>query len=161
MLDPGLDPVDLAGFLPCTVIRVKVDLPEPFARIQLTPDDPGVPGFEIPISLDQARQLALILAKERAPRPMTAELMTDVMTFNGLSVAYVALTSIENGNFLAQLAVASPDGKVSVFAARPSDAIMLALLQPVVAPVIVNPDLLPVPENIASRDANESNSKGA
>jgi bifunctional DNase/RNase len=98
--------------------------------------------FEIPISIEQARQLALIIAKERAPRPMTPELMQNVFVSYGLSVSYVALQDVVDGNVHAILAVSGHDGKTSLFSARPSDAIMLALLQPVQAPILVAPQLV-------------------
>jgi bifunctional DNase/RNase len=98
--------------------------------------------FEIPISIEQARQLALIVAKERAPRPMTAELMQDVLASYGFNVSYVALDEVVDGNVHAVLAISSQDGRTRLFSARPSDAIMLALLQPVQAPILVTPQLV-------------------
>jgi bifunctional DNase/RNase len=141
---PVVDPenFNLAGFVPCRLIRVGVDLPEPFARITLLPDDTSLVEFDIPISIEQARQLALILAKERAPRPMTTELMQDILAAHGQGVSYVALDDVVEGNVHAILAVSSRDGHIKLFSARPSDAIMLALLQPVPAPILVAPRLV-------------------
>jgi len=141
---PVIDPenFNLAGFVPCRLIRVGVDLPEPFARITLLPDDTSLVEFDIPISIEQARQLALILAKERAPRPMTTELMQDILAAHGQGVSYVALDDVVEGNVHAILAVSSRDGHIKLFSARPSDAIMLALLQPVPAPILVAPRLV-------------------
>jgi bifunctional DNase/RNase len=141
---PVVDPenFNLAGFVPCRLIRVGVDLPEPFARITLLPDDTSLVEFDIPISIEQARQLALILAKERAPRPMTTELMQDILVAHGQGVSYVALDDVVEGNVHAILAVSSRDGHIKLFSARPSDAIMLALLQPVPAPILVAPRLV-------------------
>jgi bifunctional DNase/RNase len=150
---PVIEPedFDLVGFVPCRVVRVGVDLPEPFTRVTLAPDDLSLVDFEIPISIEQARQLALILAKERAPRPMTAELMVDVLGIYGLSVSYVALESVVEGNVHAVLAVSGQNGKTRLFSARPSDSIMLALLQPVPAPILVAREMVtqreePTPE---------------
>lgn len=136
------DSFNLAGFVPCRMVRVGVDLPEPFARITLLPDDTSLVEFEIPISIEQARQLSLIVAKERAPRPMTTELMQDILASYGMGVSYVALESVIDGNVHAILALSSQDGRTRLFSARPSDAIMLALLQPVPAPILVSPALV-------------------
>jgi len=140
VLEP--DSFNLAGFVPCRLVRVGVDLPEPFARVTLLPDDTSLMEFEIPISIEQARQLALIVAKERAPRPMTAELMQDVLASYGFNVSYVALDEVVGGNVHAVLAISGQDGRTRLFSARPSDAIMLALLQPVQAPIMVAPQLV-------------------
>ncbi len=140
MLEP--DSFNLAGLVPCRLVRVGVDLPEPFARVTLLPDDTSLMEFEIPISIEQARQLALIVAKERAPRPMTAELMQDVLASYGFNVSYVALDEVVDGNVHAVLALSGQDGRTRLFSARPSDAIMLALLQPVQAPILVAPNLV-------------------
>ncbi|MEX6428911.1 MAG: bifunctional nuclease family protein [Ferrimicrobium sp.] len=142
---PVLEPesFNLVGFVPCRLVRLGVELPEPFARITLLPDDTSLMEFDIPISIEQARQLSLILAKERAPRPMTAELMGDIMAAYGFGVSYVALNDVLDGNVHAVLAVGGQDGHTTLFEARPSDAIMLALLQPVPAPILVAPKLVP------------------
>lgn len=150
MLEP--DSFNLAGFVPCRLVRVGVDLPEPFARITLLPDDTSLMEFEIPISIEQARQLSLIIAKERAPRPMTPELMQNVLLAYGLSVSYVALQDVVDGNVHAVLAISGHDGRTSLFSARPSDAIMLALLQPVPAPILVAPQLVGTREDSEAQD---------
>jgi len=98
VLEP--DSFNLAGLVPCRLVRVGVDLPEPFARVTLLPDDTSLMEFEIPISIEQARQLALIVAKERAPRPMTAELMQDVLASYGFNVSYVALDEVVEVMFM-------------------------------------------------------------
>ncbi|WP_298208399.1 bifunctional nuclease family protein [Ferrimicrobium sp.] len=151
---PVLEPesFNLAGFVPCRMVRVGIDLPEPFARITLLPDDTSLVEFEIPISIEQARQLALIVAKERAPRPMTTELMQDILASYGFSVSYVALQAIVDGNVHAVLALSSQDGRTRLFSARPSDAIMLALLQPVQAPILVSPTLVAEREEVHGQE---------
>lgn len=136
----------LIGLTPCRVGGVTVALPEPFARLTLVPDDPTLRALDIPISIEQARFLALVLAKERPPRPMTAELMSDVMRSYGLAVVYVRITGIEGGNFVADIATSGSDARTRRFDARASDAVMLALLEPVPAPIMVHPDLLAGPE---------------
>ncbi|MGC9154998.1 MAG: bifunctional nuclease family protein [Ferrimicrobium sp.] len=148
------DSFNLAGFVPCRMVRVGVDLPEPFARITLLPDDTSLVAFEIPISIEQARQLSLIVAKERAPRPMTTELMQDILASYGMGVSYVALESVIDGNVHAILALSSQDGRTRLFSARPSDAIMLALLQPVPAPILVSPALVGERSEVEAGDAD-------
>lgn len=136
----------LIGLTPCRVAGVTVALPDPFARLTLVPDDPALSALDIPISIEQGRFVALVLAKERPPRPMTAELMSEVLRSYGVSVVYVRITGIEEGNFAADIATSASDGRTRQFEARASDAVLLALLEPVPAPIMVHPDLLRPPE---------------
>lgn len=142
VVEPQDDAGGLAGLTPCRVGAVTVVLPEPFARLTLVPDDPTLHSLDIPVSIEQARQLALVVAKERPPRPMTAELMRDVLRAYGVAVVYVRITGIADGNFVADIATSGNDGRTRRFDARASDAVMLALLEPVPAPIMVAPSLL-------------------
>jgi len=146
----------LIGLTPCRVGGVNVALPEPFARLRLVPDDPSLRAIDLPISIEQARFLALVLAKERAPRPMTAELMSEVLRAYGVGIVYVRITGIEEGNFAADIATAGPDGRTRRFVARASDAVLLAMLEPVPAPIMVHPDLLVAIEADAPAAASDT-----
>ncbi|MHB8189392.1 MAG: bifunctional nuclease family protein [Ferrimicrobium sp.] len=136
----------LAGFLPCGIVDIAVRLPEAYARVMLRCDSPTLPTYEIPISIEQGRQLSLILRGQRAPRPLSGELASDIITAYGVTIVYVAITGVCDGTVLAEVATMGEGQPTKVFPARPSDAIMLALLGPVPAPILVNPEILTPPE---------------
>ncbi len=145
MSDPDKGGTSLDGYLPCRLASVVVRLPEAFARVVLASEPVGAGTFEIPIAIEQARQLALAVSGEKAPRPLTGNLVTEVLAAYGIEVPYVAITGIADGNVLAELAVAGADGEVRTFQARPSDALIIALLQPVAAPILVSRELFGQP----------------
>lgn len=148
MSAPDRHPTSLEGYLPCRLTSLTVRLPESYARVLLTTEAKPASNLEIPIALEQARQLALAISKEKAPRPLIGDLVTEIMTSYGLQIPYVAITGIADGNVLAEMATVASDGKVRTFPARPSDALIIGFLQPVAAPILVAPELF---ELVASK----------
>jgi uncharacterized protein len=73
----------------------------------------------------EAMAIALRLAGERYPRPLTHDLLDKVLAHSGLHVARVEIDALEDSTFLAHLFVGGPAGMTRIDA-RPSDAIALA-----------------------------------
>ncbi len=74
----------------------------------------------------EANSIALAVSGRVPPRPMTHDLMTDVLTRLGGHVDAVEVTGLTDGTFYAALVVGAPDGSHRVDT-RPSDAIALAV----------------------------------
>jgi bifunctional DNase/RNase len=132
--------VDITGFVPARIGYVGVRLPDPYAWVRLEVDEP--PGLlEFPISIEQGRYLAQVLGDAKVPRPLTHELVSRIFKAHGITLAYVAIVGESDGNLIGQVATLGEDGSIHHFDARVSDALILAVAQPVIAPILVNPQL--------------------
>lgn len=87
----------------------------------------------------EALSIALGLQHVAASRPLSADLLIDVLQHANLVVERVDVTGIEDGAFLAELQLGGPSGVVRV-SSRPSDAIAVAVRAD--APVFVSEALL-------------------
>jgi Uncharacterized conserved protein len=91
------------------------------------------------IGAEEATSIAIAIAGDSAPRPLTHDLMTAALATLGAAVERVEVTRIDDGTFYAEITVSSPAGK-SVLDARPSDSIALAVR--VDAPIWVADEVL-------------------
>ncbi|MDQ3894631.1 MAG: DUF151 domain-containing protein [Actinomycetota bacterium] len=78
------------------------------------------------IGAAEGNSLALRLTGETTPRPVTSDLMAELLRVTGARVERVAVTSLREKTFYAVIAVAV-DGRVDELDARPSDALNLAV----------------------------------
>ena len=110
----------------------------------------------LPILIGHPEALAITFALERysTPRPMTHDLLHDVIEDLGASVQRVEVTHLHNGTFYAQLVISTEAGERSI-SSRPSDAIALALRVP--CPIMVDESVLEIagvsPEDPAEAQA--------
>lgn len=74
----------------------------------------------------------------KSPRPMTHDLLLDVIGETGNRVDHVEITGLDDGRYLANMVLspAGPDKAAVVLDARPSDAVAVALLSN--APIFVS-----------------------
>jgi len=87
----------------------------------------------------EASAIAAGLQGAIPPRPLTFDLMAAILDNLGAHVEKVEITDLREGTFIAELAVAGPDGRHRIDT-RPSDAIALAVR--VGAQVFVSDDVL-------------------
>ena len=78
------------------------------------------------IGLPEAKAIALVLAGQEPPRPMTHDLMWTVLDAFSVSLEQVAVTDLRERTFFAEVTLRGPAG-IEVLSARPSDAIALAV----------------------------------
>jgi uncharacterized protein len=74
----------------------------------------------------EAIAIALALGDQAPPRPLTHDLLAELIETLDARVDHVAVTGVSDGTFVAELALRGPHGGVSLDS-RPSDAIALAL----------------------------------
>ncbi len=74
----------------------------------------------------EATAIAFVLEGVVAPRPLTHDLLKDVIEAFDASVVRLVLTELQNGTFFADLQLSTPTGSRTV-SCRPSDGIALAL----------------------------------
>lgn len=103
-------------------------------------EGPGV-GRVLPISIGEQEGTSILIAisGERAPRPLSHDLMKLLLDTLGAEVERVEVTRIDEGTFYAEIALSSLSGPY-VVDARPSDAIALAVRTE--SPLFVADDVL-------------------
>ncbi|XVH31535.1 bifunctional nuclease family protein [Haloferacaceae archaeon DSL9] len=116
------------------------------------PDGASVPavilrarGEYLPIFItsDQAQSIRLALSGEQFERPLTHDLLVDMITEFGGAIDDIRIDDLADGTFFAKVdAVRYEDGRPDTFAfdARPSDAISLAVR--VECPILVSDEVL-------------------
>jgi bifunctional DNase/RNase len=84
---------------------------------------------QVPIWIDQAQAQNILtgLNGEVPPRPLSHDLMVQLLEVGELSLERVVIHAIEESTFRAVLKINHSDGRSSEVDARPSDAIALAL----------------------------------
>src|SRR3954462_1080761 len=82
----------------------------------------------LPIWIGHAEAAAILMKLQNAatPRPMTHDLVTDILGELGARVTHVAVTELRENTFYAQITV-QQDGTEIEVDSRPSDAIALAI----------------------------------
>jgi uncharacterized protein len=88
----------------------------------------------------ESNAIALELQNEKAPRPLTADLLKTVLEELGAKVKSVNVTDLSDGIFYARLNIANDKGEELEIDSRPSDAIALAVRTN--APVFVEEEIL-------------------
>ena len=98
-------------------------------------------GREIPVVIGDSEAQAIIMAQERidAQRPMTHQLMTNVMKEYGLTVKQVSIDRFEEGIYYSTLTVSDGFNEKQIDS-RTSDAVVLALMHE--APVMASDSVI-------------------
>lgn len=86
----------------------------------------------------EAQHIALELEGIKPPRPLTHDLIKNVIEQLGFSISYVYINELRDGTFFAKIKI--DVGSVDEIDSRPSDAIALALKFAV--PIYVNEDVM-------------------
>jgi RNA polymerase sigma factor (sigma-70 family) len=124
------------------LVRVAKDDPSTLVadqRIVVLKDVGGERLLPIWIGAAEGNALALHTTGETTQRPVTADVMAELIRVTGARVERVAVTSLREKTFYAVIAVAA-DGRVDELDARPSDALNLAVR--VGAPIFVDESVL-------------------
>jgi RNA polymerase sigma factor (sigma-70 family) len=124
------------------IVRVAEDDPMKLVadqRIALLKEGDGERLLPIWIGAAEGNALALRLTGETTPRPVTSDVMAELLRVTGARVERVAVTRLQEKTFYAVIAVAV-DGRVDELDARPSDALNLAAR--VGAPIFVDDGVL-------------------
>jgi uncharacterized protein len=121
-----------------TLIGVRVELPAN-QPIVLLKEREGERYLPIWIGSAEAQAIALALQGVTPPRPMTHDLMRNILEELGVSVERIVITELREGTFFAVIQM-TRNGTRYEISSRPSDAIALAVRTSV--PIFANEDVL-------------------
>jgi len=119
-----------------TAVRVDMQSNTPVVLLQELAGERSLPIF---IGAPEATAIAYAVQKVEVPRPMTHDLMRDVVQALGATVTKIVVTEVHDGTYYALIHL-ERDGTPIVVSARPSDAIALAARTD--APIFVADDLM-------------------
>jgi len=100
----------------------------------------------------EAQHIALELEGIKPPRPLTHDLIRNIIEQMGFSISYVYINELREGTFFAKIKV--DVGSIDEIDSRPSDAIALALKFAV--PIYVNEDVMNEVSFIPEKDDETS-----
>lgn len=102
----------------------------------------------------EANAIALEIEKIAPQRPMTHDLLRNIILEMGASVERVVVTELRENTFFAMIDMRVRGGESILIDARPSDAIALALR--VDCPIFVNEDVIRASRNTVASGEEES-----
>ena len=108
------------------LLGVRLELPANAPVVLLREHGGGRRVLPIYIGPEEAKAIALALDGVTTPRPMTHDLMRDLLVTLGASVQRVVLTELRDSTFFAEVELML-SGRVHRVSSRPSDAIALAV----------------------------------
>ena len=111
--------------LKMTVEDVVLD--EQGRPVVLLKEEEGIRALPIWIGPAEAHAIKTELLGQKAPRPMTHDLMKKVMDLVGFRLLKVEVTDVRDDTFFAELSLQADEKPLQRIDCRPSDAIALAL----------------------------------
>ena len=140
------------------VVGVRIEMPSNQPIVLLKEID-GVRFLPIWVGAVEATAIAFAQQGVVPPRPLTHDLMQDIVESLDATLTAVQVTAMEEGVFMASLLMRDPNGNVVSVSARPSDAIALALRTH--SNILADSDLLDsvgieIPEDVAQDAMNAS-----
>lgn len=140
------------------VVGVRIEMPSNQPIVLLKEID-GVRFLPIWVGAVEATAIAFAQQGVIPPRPLTHDLMQDIVESLDATLTAVQVTAIEEGVFMASLLIRNSNGNTVSVSARPSDAIALALRTH--SNILADSDLLDnvgieIPEDVAQDALNAS-----
>ncbi len=126
-------------FLAMEVIGVRVEMPSNQPIVLLKEKD-GLRFLPIWVGTGEATAIAFAQQGIQPPRPLTHDLMRDVIESLDAVLTTVHLTQIKDGIFYAVLNLRTSTSEIISISARPSDAIALAIRTQ--SNILASPELL-------------------
>ena len=146
------------GMVAMQVVGVRIEMPSNQPIVLLKEID-GVRFLPIWVGAVEATAIAFAQQGVIPPRPLTHDLMQDIVESLDAPLTAVQVTAMEEGVFMASLLMRDPNGNAVSVSARPSDAIALALRTH--SNILADSDLLDsvgieIPEDVAQDAMNAS-----
>ena len=119
-----------------TVAGVRLEMPGVHPEVLLQESESPWRQLRIPVGFAEGTAIAYAWRGVPTPRPLTHELVADLLDRHGVDVAALRITGRRGALFLAELETAGPRGSATV-ACRPSDGLALVLRRRLPTPVLV------------------------
>jgi uncharacterized protein len=123
------------------VAGVNVDLPNQHPTVVLRETESPRRQLSFSIGFQDAVGLSHAMRRIPTPRPLTHELMSQVLQGFDIDVVAVRLVGRQGSIYFAELDLRGRNGR-SIHSCRPSDGLTVALLQPVSVPILIDRRLL-------------------
>lgn len=136
-------------------VRVDIQSKSPVVLLQ---EREGARTLPIFIGAPEARAIALALEGVVTDRPMTHDLVRDMLGALGARLARVVVTELRETTYFAEMHLQA-DGREIVVSSRPSDAIAVAVRTG--SPLFVADELLDAEGFILQADDDEEEEEGA
>lgn len=101
--------------------------PRNFSPLVLLKDKDELNFLPIWIGIFEATAIAMEMQGVTPPRPMTHDLIKELIEKLGAKVSKVVISDVKDGTFYANIEIDDKDGKKIVLESRPSDAIAIAV----------------------------------
>jgi len=102
----------------------------------------------------EANAIALEIEKIATQRPMTHDLLRNLIVETGARVERIVVTELRDNTFFAVIELRNSNGDLSMLDSRPSDAIALALRAD--CPIYVNEAVIQTSHSLNGEQTNES-----
>ena len=152
-VDPATTPVEpgepesapptpvMGDYRMALVAAVNVDLPNQHPTVVLRETESPRRQLSFSIGFQDAVGLSHAMRRIPTPRPLTHELMSQVLQGFDIDVVAVRLVGRQGSIYFAELDLRGRSGR-SIHSCRPSDGLTVALLQPVSVPILIERRLL-------------------
>lgn len=114
--------------IPMRLQSIKINDTGDRQFIGLTEVD-GPRALTIVIGYNEVQAIDRFVKDFRPPRPLTHDLVSNLIEASGCKVERVDITELRNGTYYAMIRLERPDGTVAEVDARPSDAVALSTLR--------------------------------
>jgi bifunctional DNase/RNase len=138
-----------------SVRGVRIDRMAGTPVVMLREDEAPRRQFEIYIGAPEAAAIKTALDGETTPRPLTHELLVNVLEQLSFALTQVVLTHVSAGTYFAELVLVADEGDETRVSARPSDAIALALRAS--CPIFASENLLETVGEVVEEDETAPN----
>lgn len=123
------------------IAAVNVDLPNQHPSVVLRETESPRRQLSFSIGFQDAVGLSHAMRRIPTPRPLTHELMSQVLQGFDIDVVAVRLVGRQGSIYFAELDLRGRTAR-SIHSCRPSDGLTVALLQPVSVPILIDRRLL-------------------
>lgn len=119
-----------------TLSSVRVELPSEHPDVVLQETEAPWRQLRFPVGYAEGRALAFALRGIPTPRPLTHQLLTELLERHGVDVSALRICGRSGVTYLAELDTIGPRGQHTV-ECRPSDGLCVVLRRRMATPVLV------------------------
>jgi bifunctional DNase/RNase len=141
--EPVAQATTVGDFRMAVVSAVGMDLPSQHPAVVLRETESPRRQLTFSVGFQDGVALSTALRRLPTPRPLTHELMADILAGFDVDVVAVRLVGRQGTTYFAELDLRGRNGR-SVYSCRPTDALTLALRQPVPVPILIDARLFEV-----------------